>query len=206
MKPYAIDIDDVIADFCTIMHRALSLEFPDLKPVTQWHDFDMSKRLGIAYPDFLELIVEHRLIERVQPLEGATTAIEQLKQSGVPVVLITSRGYHPRGTEATKDWLEEHSIAYDDLIIVPHGMTKAQAAAPAYPAGFSYMIDDLPENLVYMKEAGLVTNTVLIDKPWNQLNHSFRMGSSRFECLQSFVVDLQRQSSRTRTCELELAS
>jgi uncharacterized HAD superfamily protein len=196
MKPFAIDIDDVLADLSTAMYPSLKLRYPSVRPVEHWSIFNLSKLFSIPYEGFLQAIVEDKLLENAQPLPGACRAMEQIHQSGHPIVLITSRGFHFDALRVTQEWLARHRIPYDDLIIVPHGMTKAQAAIGKYPKGFLYMIDDSFENLDAMKNAGLVRYPILINQPWNASRKDYAMGGSRFSSLMSFVNNLKKEAFR----------
>ncbi|WP_338924214.1 hypothetical protein V0M98_39020 (plasmid) [Pseudomonas silesiensis] len=192
MKPIAIDVDDVIAELKHALYASLKKRYPNVEEPSQWSRFDIHVRYGIPIKEFLSIILEDNLLATIPMVRGALKAMHALKDSGRPLVLITSRGYAPPAI--TNAWLNAQGAPYDDLIIVPEGKTKAEAAITRYPEGFLYMIDDYPKNLDDMKSAGLVKNTVLIDQPWNQHRQDYRAGVSRFDSLESFVMSLQREN------------
>lgn len=196
MKPFAVDIDDVLAKFAEAVHKALTARYPLVKPVAQWNSFLWADVNSIPYDDFVQLMIDDNLLATCLPVPGAVRAMQRIRESGTALVLITARGYHPQGYELTHDWLQHHKIPFDDLIIVPKGMSKAQASIGKYPKGFSYMIDDNAENLDHMRNAGLVNNTVLIDQPWNHDRKDYRIGSNRFKTLSDFVFSLQYAAGR----------
>ncbi len=195
-KPFAIDIDDVIADLSEVLHPCLSKRYSNITPVDQWSDFNLAKMFGFNYRSFLEHIIEDNLLLTANPIAGSVQALKMIKDSGAQIVLITSRGYHPNAMEVTKQWLDMHDIPYDDLIIVQEGETKAQASVNKYPNGFQYMIDDNVFNLKHMKDANLTRKTVLIDRPWNQSEYDYKIGSSRFKSLTCFVNSLAIEARR----------
>lgn len=192
MKPIGIDVDDVIAELKHALYASLKKRYPNVEPPEYWSSFDIYNRYGIPIKEFLEIILEDNLLATIPMVRGALKALQALKDSGRPLVLITSRGYAPEAL--TTGWLAANVVPHDDLIIVPEGMTKAEAAIAKYPQGFLYMVDDLPKNLDDMKNAGLVKYTILINQPWNQDRQDFKEGVSRFDSLDSFVGSLQREN------------
>ena len=181
MKPFAIDIDDVLADLSSGLYQSLKQRYPQMGPISSWSSYSFISDYNISQDDFLQHIIDDGLLASILPLEGAQEAMTALKRAGHHLVMITSRGYHPKAYEVTESWLSKHDIPCDDLIIVPAGMTKDQAAKPHYPKGFHLMMDDHAKNLIDMDKAGLIDNHALIDMPWNQSFDDYRMGKNRFK-------------------------
>lgn len=187
MKFCAIDIDDVLGSFSAVLNPALNRTFKRNVSVEQWTDFVMTAHYDISHQQFHDVIIDQDLLSSIVPYTGTKRALTLLRQAGLGVVLITSRGYHPRGLEVTKAWLTKHDLPYDDLIIKPEGMTKAQAAAEKYPGGFAFMVDDYEPNLDQMGFAGMARELALIDEPWNRANQDFAWGKNRYSSLEQFV-------------------
>jgi uncharacterized HAD superfamily protein len=196
MKPFGIDIDDVLARFAPKMFDCLNKRYPGIKPVEEWDTFFWSEINGIPYDSFIQHIIEDDLLTTCEAIPSAVSAMKRIKDSGHQIVLITSRGYHPQAYALTHAWLTANGIPFDDLIIVPARQTKAQATIHKYPNGFMYMVDDNADNLDHMKEAGLVSNTILIDQPWNQSRKDYKAGVSRFKSLSDFVLALKKPAFR----------
>lgn len=194
MKPIALDLDDVVVELKYALCASLQKRFPHVENCEKWERFDIYNTYDIPVEEFLSIILEDNLLTEAPMVKGALAAMQALKDTGRPLVLITSRGYAP--AHLTSNWLKEHGAPHDDVVIVPEGKSKAEAAMARYPDGFLYMIDDLPKNLDDMKLAGLVKYTILIDQPWNQHRHDFKDGVSRFKSLESFVTSLQKENFR----------
>ena len=197
MKPFAIDLDDVIGVLKNALYTSLSTRFPHVRPPEFWTSFSLVDLYGITLKQFLDAIVDDGLLSSMPVAAGALEALNAIKDSGIPIVIITSRGYHPDAYAVTKAWLELNCVPYDDLIIVPEGMTKAQAAADRYPSGFLYMIDDYPKNLDDMRAAGLVSRTILISQPWNRTRSDYKQGVSRFDSINGFITQLKEHAYKT---------
>ena len=196
MKPYGVDIDDVLADFSAMLSASLMRRYPNALPHQYWDSFDVCTSFSIDYENFLQHIIDDEIIERCLPFDHAKKAMDQLYACGAEIVLITSRGYHPVAQELTKAWLTKHGIPHSDLIIVPHGQTKAEASIHQYPKGFQAMIDDLPKNLDDMQRAGLTSQPVLITRPWNKDRTDFRLGANRFNSVLDYVNHLKKSYRR----------
>lgn len=181
MKPFAIDIDDVLADLSSDLYLSLKKRYPEVTPVSDWSTYSFISRFNISQDDFLQHIIDDNLLTTIAPIEGAAAAMRDLKRAGAKLVMITSRGYHPNAYSVTERWLSKHSIPCDDLIIVPSGQTKDQASKKRYPKGFHIMLDDHAKNLIDMDKAGMIDRAALIDMPWNKSFSDFIMGESRFE-------------------------
>lgn len=207
-KPIAIDIDDVIADLSTDLHLSLAKRYDFVTPVSTWSSYSYTVDLGVPYDDFLQHIIDDNLLKNLRPIPGAAEALRGLKKAGADLVMITSRGYHPDAYSITEEWLVRNEMTFDDLIIVPHGETKSQAAKLYYPKGFQLMADDYAKNLKDMRAAGLLGRAVLIDMPWNRSQSEYRMNSSRFHSLIDMVEEMQKEvrHSAERTIQYGIAN
>jgi uncharacterized HAD superfamily protein len=182
-KPFAIDIDDVMGSLSNVMNPVLNRLFGKEIPLSGWITFNITSLYDITLDQFLGAIIEEKLLQAIIPYPGVSEALKRIKASGRNVVPVTSRGYHPDGLAITERWMNQHDLYRDDLIVVPEGLSKAQAVADRYPNGFEIMVDDYPPNLDKMRDAGLVEKTYLIDKPWNQDRLDFVWGKTRFATL-----------------------
>lgn len=188
-----IDLDDVTFDFSGAFSRAAEKTGVIMKPLDDWTSYAAYRDAGLTEEQFFKIIIDQNVIEDALPCPGAIEAINRMKASGATVAFVTSRGYHPRALPSTIAALERHGIPYDDIIIVPHGMNKAEAVMAKYPKGFSRFIDDHVGNLESLVGAGLVRMPVLITRPWNKDRADFKQGSSRFSTLKEYVDTLQQE-------------
>lgn len=197
MKPFAIDIDDVLADLSPGLYASLKKRYPEITPVSDWSTYSFIDRFGISHDDFLQHIIDDNLLSGISPIAGAADAMKDLKRAGAKLVMITSRGYHPDAFSVTEQWLRKHDVPCDDLIIVPAGQTKDQASKHLYPKGFHLMMDDHAKNLIDMKRAGLIDNQALINMPWNQSFTQYRHGKERFNTAKDAAIKSLSNLSKT---------
>ena len=190
MKYCAIDIDDVLGPFSAVLNPALNKTFNRKIPVESWVNFNMTPLYGITSEQFFEVIIKQDLLSQMVPYPDTRRALQRLRDEGYHIVLITSRGYHPDALALTLAWLKVHDLPFDDLIIKPEGITKAEAAKDRYPKGFEFMVDDFESNLDHMKEAGMARTLILIDQPWNKARSDYQFGKNRFKSLGQFVEKL----------------
>lgn len=169
------DLDGVLYDFTDGLRRSVPQELrgPD---ATRWNFFN---DWGISNADFPALAregVRNRILFWTgSPLPGAITATNVLKEAGHEIVIITHRGVFgeglPLSREATKYWLTEYGITYDELILSEDktvGLTD-------------FMIDDKVENYEALRAAG--TQGFLMNQLWN----AYYETEHRIHTLEEFV-------------------
>jgi 5'(3')-deoxyribonucleotidase len=205
LKPFAIDLDDVIGPLSAVLCPALNKLSGISMSVSDWHRYDIYNHYGVGYDKFIECIIRNQLLANMPICPTAVDALKAIRDSGRRVVVMTSRGYHPGAREITHDWLACNGAVIDDLIIVPDGMSKGATARLHYPQGFEVMIDDHATNLDSMVEHEMALSTVLIDRPWNKYREDYLFGENRFENLGAYVssLDLGRTIKPKRASECQ---
>lgn len=205
-KPYAIDLDDVIGPLSAVLCPALNKLSGIELSISDWRRYDIYNHYGLSYDQFIECIISNQLLANMPICTTAVDAIKAIRASGHLAVVMTSRGYHPGADVITRNWFERKGAVIDDLIIVPDGMSKGEAARLYYPDGFEVMIDDHAANLDSISDHGMAQSTVLIDRPWNRHRDDYRLGNNRFESLGAYVssLNLSRSAKSRRETECQL--
>lgn len=152
-----IDVDGTAAEHLTgICRRGRDLWGLDLYPedVTEWN-FDLP---GVD-KEFVDLVKEcysdDDFIRDMPPLPGAVETIQDIHEAGATVSIVTHR---PEPTlPATKDWLADHDIPYDNFI--------GDAPDDKSEVGTDILVDDHYKNVANMAEAG--KHGILILRPFN---------------------------------------
>lgn len=88
-------------------------------------------------------------------IDGAQSAIDDLKSKGFEITIATSRGN--ASSKPTKEWLDGKSISYDEYIST-NGSSKSVLDAET-------LVDDYPGNISEFIEGG--RNGILFHQPWN---------------------------------------
>lgn len=116
-----IDIDNTIT-YTTqlIMHYAeIFGRERGVNTVPKLTEYYLEEALGWpseSVEEFFDIYLES-IYRKVMPKEQVTEIIQQL-QKDHHIVLITSRNYRfPGIEEITREWLEKHNIAYDELVL-----------------------------------------------------------------------------------------
>jgi phosphoglycolate phosphatase-like HAD superfamily hydrolase len=87
-----------------------------------------------------------------EPVEGIREAIEEVRNAGFKVVVVSTRCYDEGGIDAIKAWLDKHSIIVDDV-------TGEKPAA-------ILTVDD--RCICFDGDASTLLNKIRIFKPWNK--------------------------------------
>lgn len=167
-RTVVFDLDEVIFNLHDGTRQAMIRRFGAFPDWTQWPVYAIHRQL-MTDEQFLSMIVEECLLEQA-PLEpGAAAAVAEVQRMGFRTAAVTSRGYHPFAERVTREALERHSIHMDELRIVAlkdggHG-NKAEAIRGL--GDVVAFIDDLPQNLWEVRDAGFKGILCLNHRPWN---------------------------------------
>jgi 5'(3')-deoxyribonucleotidase len=181
-KTIVVDIDDVIANTCDVLHKCLTMETGVNIPVHTWSDH----RLKVSYPmleddDISAIIANHDVFSNVDVLPGAIEALTSLRNYGYVLHLCTARASVDNYEYTTEQWLKVNKIPYDSISYVQFGKPKSDSYG-----GFGdclkgnkcgYLFDDAIHNITDAIETGLVIKPVIVTKPWN-VNHTGVMRTS----------------------------
>ena len=171
-----VDIDDVLA--CTIESLVALLHERHGRRVAvedvEHFDLERSFRLDAdEIQTFMDVAHSDPVLESLDPIEGAASALAGWRASGHTIHLVTGRP--PATHAASRRWLDRHSIAHDDL----HHLDKW--ARPTWnesnlPAigfedlprfEFSFAVEDSLDTAVRLVEQFDIA-VALMDRPWNR--------------------------------------
>ncbi len=125
-----VDIDDTITDTKVLIDCLKELEFADKKTFTE----DEYEQFLRKYDDYIH--------QNVTLKKGVKEAFNWLKEKGIDIYLITSRGIYSKNSKNdTIEFLNKNNIPYDYLICCAK---KKERIAKRH--GISLFIDDL-ENI-----------------------------------------------------------
>ena len=166
MKPIAVfDMDDVLAHLRSHIQDALFARTGKNIPWEQWDTYDLGEIYQIPLSECLGAFNEAAILEKCLPEPSSQEAVLTAKQQGMPVHILTARGWHPAGLALTQEWLLHHGFVFDDLHVIPLHQCKAEYLRMlGLPARFFF--DDSPRHIVATQN--LVEFPVIVDRPWNQ--------------------------------------
>lgn len=162
-KSYAIDIDDTLINLRVPMMQALNLYTNKSIHWKDWTGNNLETTYGISTEEFVDILVNGRVIERAIPIPGVVEALQAIKARGDKVHLITARGWHPTGYDTTYNYCIENNIVFDTINIVPLGGSKADVM-DKYD-NMACLIDDNESNCKEVIARGY--KALLIKMPWH---------------------------------------
>lgn len=120
-----VDIDDTVANlkeaFCYLIYHHTGV----WKHWSEWETVIFSQ----VYPeikeqfDWAEAIIRDKVLESLPPNDPDWPEVLQFAHTNFDVLVLSSRGYHPKGKEVTEAWLDKHNIPYDRVVMI-HGHDK----------------------------------------------------------------------------------
>lgn len=165
------DCDGVLADLIPGMAKMCEAVSGRPCKAEDWVSYNYFEHLGMSHEQYLNGLIDHKVLESALPHENVATDIARISDSGMFVALITARDYHPSAEEVTREWFRVHGLPLDHLSIV--GATQSKRETILSIPGLVGYIDDYGPHLVSLSEGGFEGKLFLRDQPWNQDVHEF---------------------------------
>lgn len=174
-RPFVgIDLDGVVVDSNDLMAQVLSREGGLPMDWRDWHRYDVYAFANVTLDRFLDLLIEHEVLERAPPTPGAAEAIRRLRSEGLSVGIVTARAFHPHGERVTENWLARWDIDVDALELVGQGESKYGHLKSLHGQdGLLCYVDDHLGHLEDLKRQGLEVPLFVMDQPWNAADRRF---------------------------------
>lgn len=150
------DLDGCIADLSSFQGRLASLQ--DGRPISS----EVVGELERLKTEFYR----GGGFRDVPPIAGAREALDQLRDDGWKIVIITARPTWQYKTlyADTIQWLKDHRIQFDLILF---SKDKAEAIYDhIFPARPTYFIEDRSKHVLELVEIGVPV--LMLDYPWNQ--------------------------------------
>lgn len=160
-----VDLDDTLGDLKTPMMDALNRHTKQDIHWSKWNTFDVPELYGISYDEFMDLLIDEQVIEKVVVHDSSYKFLNDLHKLGYYTVLITARGWHPQGHKVTSKWVEDHNLDIDELIVVDAHQSKTDVIGKFDNIVFS--IDDRIKHCREYMQTGLINHVLVYDAPWN---------------------------------------
>jgi len=181
VKRIGLDADDVLFDFWGTAIPVFNRKFGMNVSKDAFHKFDsVCPVFDITPQEFLQIIIDEGVLERMEPYPGVPEFVQRLKNDGHHVSIVTSRAYHPGAHRVTTESLDRCGIPFNQLHIKENGKTKSDYL----DRPVDIFVDDLPDNLVDIKSSGKARRLALITQPWNTKVDDFE----RYRCLTELAL------------------
>ena len=167
-KRIGIDVDGVIRDFSSDLHRVIKEHYPEYimnevdtpKEMTDW---DLENSFNAPKEEIQRIYREefaHNILSNGTPIkENVDYLRERIKEDEYTFVCVTSQ--HPICCHHTLYWLGKHELGFSSVVF-KKGRRKWQVEV-------DYLIDDSPNNheaWVYGRQ--MEDGFLLLDRPWNE--------------------------------------
>lgn len=165
----AYDMDEVLCNIREHSLNSLCAHSGQYLHWSQWADYAMYESFGLSWEQYSSILIEERILERALPEEGAREVVAMTRELGCRNVVITSRGFHPRGAEVTTEWLDGHRYPVDEVVVVSSGHEKAAVFTRlASQAPVLAFVDDHSATLDAVRACNVLERLVLRDRRWNR--------------------------------------
>lgn len=160
-----IDLDDTLGDLKTPMMEALNRETGKNVHWSKWRNFNVPEIYDISEQKFLNICIDYNVLEQVIIHDTSYDFLKNLQMLNYHTVLVTARNWHPRGVSITENWVADHNLCIDDIIVVDVDQSKVSAIG--HLKNIVFTIDDRMKHCREYIKSGLVEHTLVYDAPWN---------------------------------------
>lgn len=160
-----VDLDDTLGDLKEPMMQALNRVTGKNIHWSEWNRFDVSNIYGLTDTEMLSVLEGEYVLEQVIIHDSSYKFLNDLHGLGYYTVLVTARGWHPKGKEITEQWVSDHSLDIDELIVVGVDQSKTDVIDKFDNIVFS--IDDRIKHCREYTQCGKIQHVLLYDTPWN---------------------------------------
>jgi 5'(3')-deoxyribonucleotidase len=160
-----IDLDDTLGDLKLPMMQALNRATGKDMHWSDWDTYDVPDLYDVTHERFLDILINEHVIESTVIHDSSYEFLNSLNDMDFHTVLITARGWHPKGTEITEKWITSHNLDVDELIVVDADQSKTDVINKFGTIEFS--VDDRIKHCREYTQCGKVNSVILYDAPWN---------------------------------------
>jgi uncharacterized HAD superfamily protein len=168
-----VDLDDVLARTVEELVGLVSRQLGRPVSVEEWTHFDPARAFGLEAPQLAALMVEAHeadVIERLEPVEGASDVLRGWVELGYRVSVVTGRPVSCR--DATRRWLARHDVPHHAADFVDkYGRHEEGSGSLALEdvarSRFALAVEDSLDMALFLAR-GPAERVVLLDRPWNR--------------------------------------
>lgn len=193
-QPYVgFDLDDVLVDLRSHLSKSMSDRMGRHIDWRHWQSYNFYEGM-MSHQDFMQMIIDDRLLEQCRPEHGALEVLQELNKEGIKIAIITARGFHPEGFAVTMEMLQRSGMPFDRLHIVEHRKGKAEPALSienlvAYADDHAAHLDAISSAF---GRANRDLHLSLVTRPWN----ASADGYHRVEHLKQFMHEALKRCER----------
>lgn len=160
------DIDDTTGSLKKELVKLLRTELSNPSICySEWTQQSVEQLYNVSWEQMRGFMLNHRVMELMEPHEGAPEAIQSLRANGYRVEFVTARGWREDAYEVTKTWLDKNDIPYDGINIVHLHECKEQVTR--HIDNICCFVDDRVDHCLAMSLSGRVKHSIVYSQPWN---------------------------------------
>ena len=133
-----------------------------------------------------------RIVKKLDVIDNAPKYIKKLKELGHEIYIVTGRdnGEYSDPYKMTADWLQEHNIEYDKLLLT-NAYNSPEKAKICIDNNISIMIDDSTRISQKVNKVGI--KALLMDTPYNRQINSFTRVHNWKE-IYEFIINYKKET------------
>jgi uncharacterized HAD superfamily protein len=161
-----LDLDDTLACLKRPLMKVLNKITGKSIHWKEWDRYDICSIYDISHESFRDMLIDSDILLGLNPYEDSIKFVNEIKDLGYEIVIVTARGWHPNAYDVTSQWLKNNDVHYDKLFITNHNEPKYKKLQNYNRIKLA--VDDSYKNIQDYIESGKIDNVVLFHHPWNK--------------------------------------
>lgn len=187
------DMDEVIVNIRDRLADHLNQATGKNIPASAWYQHDLEGIYGIDSKQLIDIFFSSRILETATLEPDADKALNNAKNFGYNVGILTARGWHHDGLNISQQTVTQFQLPVDHIVAVPLHAKKHEVIRQAFPGGpVIGFVDDNPAHVRGVSTLGIPT--FVRDRPWN----TDMLEYARVHNLEHFVDSVHNQHLTTR--------
>lgn len=158
-KKWAVfDMDDVLTDFAqSSCDTLVKLGYPNI-PVSSWQNYNINDTYGLSsHKEFIDILISENILSNSNLKVDAFDTLNAFKDAGFNIGILTARGWHPQAEKVTQEYIEEHNLPIDKVVIAGHHYQGKLFYADQFlnSGTISCYVDDSPKHIKDFKNANI---------------------------------------------------
>ena len=162
-----LDVDDVVLNFRQSLVESFRANGLDI-PWESWTNYHHVKIYNL--PDeqaFHQHLITAKVLEKADLEPGCHEALGAIKEHGYKIGLLTARGWHPEGYKITQDFVGQHGLPVDKIVVSSGHLAKKSDYLTQFDGVTHGYLDDSIHHVEDFRAKG-INNSYLLDRPWNK--------------------------------------
>lgn len=159
------DCDDVLANLRDPLQDLVGEHLGQIVSWTDWNQYEIGKVYGFDFNHVCQMLIERDILSKLQVDPHAKQLIESYRNDGIRTVILTARGYHPKGKQITERWVADNNLPIDEVRCI--SLHEEKRDHLKHMNDVHVYVEDNHNHAEQAFGLPNVKKVFLLDRPWN---------------------------------------